>query len=301
MEFRQIRYFLAVAEELHFTRAADKLHVAQPALSQQIRQLEEELGVKLLNRTNRRVELTPAGDAFRSRARIAMEQIARATAEASQTGKGETGSLSIGFVSSAVWGALPVLLRRFREQTPLAEIELRELEPSEQLRALRERHLDIGMMHASIDQPDLSSAIIARDRLIVALPESHPAVANTEVELKTLADETIFIPKRHASAGFHELVIQACLKAGFRPARTQATRLLQTAVALVAGGVGIALVPEAFRENLQIRGVVYRSLVGETPIAELIAVWRTDNDSPLLGRFQRELDAILSARLNINR
>jgi DNA-binding transcriptional LysR family regulator len=293
VEFRQIRYFLAVAEDLHFTRAADKLHVAQPALSQQIRQLEEEIGAKLFDRTNRRVELTPAGVIFRTRALIAMDQMSRAAAEACQAGRGEAGSLSIGFVSSAVWGALPVALRQFRDQAPLAEIELRELEPSDQLRDIQEQHLDLGMMHAAIDQPDLSSVVIARDPLIVALPEKHPAAARNTVGLKSLSEETIIVPKRHASMGFHELVIAACHDAGFLPARTQATRLLQTAVALVAGGVGIALVPESFRDNLQIRGVVYRSLAEQAPVAELIAVWRTDNASPLLARFRRELESVL--------
>ncbi len=278
-----------MAEELHFTRAADKLHVAQPALSQQIRQLEDELGVKLLSRTNRRVALTAAGEAFRSRARIAMEQVERATADAVQTGRGETGSLSIGFVSSAVWGALPALLRRFREEVPLAEVQLRELEPAEQLQSLREGHLDLGMMHASIDEPELSSAVIARDRLIVALPKGHPAATGAAIELRSLANETLLVPKRHGTAGFHELVVEACRTAGFRPARMQATRLLQTAVGLVAGGIGIALVPEVFQDNLQVRGVVYRPLTGETPIAELVAVWRTDNDAPLLARFRSPL------------
>lgn len=301
MEIRQIRYFLAVAEELHFTRAADKLHVAQPALSQQIRQLEEEIGAKLLERTNRRVELTPAGELFRKRALGAMEQLHRAAAEAGQEGRGEAGSLSVGFVSSAVWGVLPAMLRQFRKTAPLAEIELRELDPAQQLQDIRERRLDLGMMHAVLDQPELSTVVISRDRLIVALPEKHQAAGKPGVSLKSLAGETFLIPKRHASAGFHELVIAACNQAGFVPARTQATRLLQTAVGLVAGGAGIALVPESFRANLRIRGVVYRSLRGETPVADLIAVWRADNPSPLLARFRRELDAILRADLAVAR
>lgn len=125
-------------------------------------------------------------------------------------------------------------------------------------------------MHAALDQPDLTGVVIARDRLIVALPEKHKASGKASVALKSPADETFLIPKRHASAGFDELVMTACNQAGFAPARTQATRLLQTAVALVAGGIDIALVPASFRDNLKIRGVVYRSLQGDTPLAELI-------------------------------
>jgi DNA-binding transcriptional LysR family regulator len=196
LEIRQVRYFLAVAEELHFTRAAEKLHVAQPALSQQIRQLEEKIGARLLQRDNRRVELTPAGEVFRTRALIAMDQMNRAAAEAGQAGRGEAGSLSIGFVSSAVWGVLPVLLRQFRKKVPMADIELRELEPAEQLRDIRERHLDLGMMHAVLDQPDLSTVVIARDPLIVALPEKHKAAGKASVSLKSLADETFLVPRR---------------------------------------------------------------------------------------------------------
>lgn len=293
MELRQLRYFLAVAEELHFTRAADKLHVAQPALSQQIRQLEEEIGAQLLERTNRRVVLTPAGEVFRTRARVALDQIGRAAAEAGQVGRGEAGTVSIGFVSSAVWGVLPVLLRRLRQVVPMANIELRELEPSEQLRDIRGQHLDVGMLHASLNDPELSSMVIAQDRLIVALPEKHKAALKDRVDLRTLSEETIILPKRHASVGFHELVVTACGAAGFVPARTQSTRLLQTAVALVAGGIGVALVPESFRDHLEIRGVVYRPLTEMTPMAELIAVWRTDNLDPLVSKLQAELKTVL--------
>jgi DNA-binding transcriptional LysR family regulator len=293
MELRQIRYFLAVAEELHFTRAADKLHVAQPALSQQIRQLEEEIGAKLLERSNRRVVLTPAGEIFRTRSLVALDQISRAGAEAGQVGRGEAGTVSIGFVSSAVWGVLPALLRRLRQSAPLASIELRELEPSEQLRDIRQQHLDVGMLHASLNDPELSSIVIARDQLIAALPEKHEAGSQECVDLKTLSGETFIVPKSHASVGFRELVLAACAAAGFSPARMQSTRLLQTAVALVAGGVGVALVPESFRENLQIRGVVYRSLNEKTPVAELVAVWRTDNQDPLLLKVEAELKAVI--------
>jgi DNA-binding transcriptional LysR family regulator len=180
-----------------------------------------------------------------------------------------------------------------RQTVPLANIELRELEPSEQLRDIRQQHLDVGMMHASLYDPELSSIVIARERLIVALPERHKAALKDSVDLKTLSGETILLPRRYASSGFHDIVVAACSAAGFVPARMQSTHLLQTAVALVAGGMGVALVPESFRENLQIRGVVYRSLSEKTPVAELIAVWRTDNQDALVLKFQSELKTLL--------
>lgn len=289
MEIRQLRYFLAVAEDLHFTRAAERLHIAQPALSQQIRQLEEEVGAKLLERTNRRVALTPAGEMFRLRAALVVEQANRALTEASQIGRGEAGTISIGFVSSAVCGVLPELLRRFRQSVPAAEIELQELEPSEQLEGIGQHRLDLGLMHATLHEAELGSIVVSSDPLVAAIPEKHPAAQHPQVGLRELAEETFFIPKRHSHSGYHEIVVGACKTAGFVPARIQATRLLQTAVALVAGGLGVTLVPESFETNLFIKGVVYRPLAGTIPVARLIAVWHKENHSPLVGRLKAEL------------
>jgi DNA-binding transcriptional LysR family regulator len=282
MELRQLRYFLAVAEELHFTRAATKLRVAQPALSHQIRQLESEIGVTLFERTNRRVRLTSAGLAFQIRARVVIEQASRAVGDAVRASSGLAGSISIGFVSSAAFGVLPGLLRRFHQSSSSAEVELRELEPSEQLVALREGRLDLGMMHALLDDPDFETMPLSREKLIVALPKGHPEAVHRNVQLRKLAAETFIMPRRHATAGFHEVVMAACQRAGFSPAKIQGTRLLLTAVSLVGGRLGVALVPESFRNVLRIRGVVYRPLSGPAPQAELIAVWRRDNESSLL-------------------
>src|SRR5882672_8952214 len=150
MEMRQLRYFLAVAEELHFTRAAALLNVAQPALSHQIRQLEEEIGARLLDRTNRRVRLTAAGNVFRDRARVSLEQAARAAADAGRVGRGESGSISVGVGSSAVWTVLPRLLRRFQRIAPEATIDIREMEPSEQMEALKHETIDFGLLRAAV-------------------------------------------------------------------------------------------------------------------------------------------------------
>ncbi|MDE3195110.1 MAG: LysR family transcriptional regulator [Acidobacteriota bacterium] len=289
MEIRQLRYFLAVAEDLHFTCAAERLHVAQPALSLQIRQLEEEIGAKLLERTNRRVALTAAGEAFRARAALVVEQANRALVEASQIGRGEAGVVSIGFVSSAVCGVLPEILRRFRESVPAAGVELDELEPSEQLERIRQYRLDIGLMHAVLHEREFDSVTIARDRLVAAIPEKHPCARRRRIALRDLAGDAFFIPKQHAHSGFHELVLAACDGAGFTPARIQPTRLLQTAVALVAGGLGVTLVPESFESNLSVKGVVYRHLAGVSPVAQLIAVWSRENRSPLVARLVAEL------------
>ncbi len=292
VEIRHLRYFLAVAEELHFTRAANLLRVAQPALSHQIRQLEEEVGAKLLERTNRRVQLTPAGVVFRNRARVAVEQAARAAADAAKVGRGDAGSISIGVGSTAIWSVLPELLRRFRQIARAATIEIQEMEPSDQMEALRHETIDFAMMAAIPRDPDLEHIVIAREKLIVALPERHAAASMDHVDLKSLAKETFILPGRLAMPGFNEIVIAAGEKTGFTPADTLTTRLIQTVICLVAGRLGVGLVPESFGRNLQVKGIVYRPLRGQAPTAALNAVWRKDNNLPLVNRFQAELRSL---------
>ena len=293
MELRQLRYFLAVAEELHFTRAAERLHVAQPALSLQIRQLEDELGVKLFERLKHRVQVTPAGRVFAQRARFILEQTQRAAKEASLVGHGEAGSLSIGFISSAVVSVLPRILRAYSSEVPTVAIELLELDPSEQLEGLRSGTIDLGVMHALIDAADLETATLAHEELLAALPASHAAARNPRVDLTTLAREAFLLPKRHEFGGLYEIVIDACHKAGFVPRKIQATRLLQTELCLVGGGLGVALVPESFRENVQVKGLVYRPLVSKLTV-DLVAVWLKGNQSLLLKRLREYFPNVLA-------
>ena len=296
MELRHLRYFLAVAEELHFTRAASLLRVAQPALSHQIRQLEEEIGVRLLDRTKHRVKLTPAGEVFRNRARVVLEQASRAAADAAKVGKGDAGSVSIGVGSTAIWSVLPELLHKLRRVASGITIAIREMEPSDQMEALRHQTIDFGLMAAKPVDQELEFIVLSREKLIVALPEGHPANSRHAVDLKSLARETIILPGRLALPGFHEIVMAACEDAGFVPADTLTTRLIQTVVCLVAGQLGIALVPQSFGRNLQVRGVEYRPLRDPAPVTELNAVWRKDNDLPLVRRFQNELRLFSSRR-----
>lgn len=294
MEFRQLRYFLAVAEELHFTRAAEFLHVAQPAVSHQIRLLEEEIGAKLLHRTNRRVQLTPAGSIFRDRALIALEQAARAASDAGMIGRGDAGSVSVGVGSSAVWTILPGLLRRFRRIAPAAAIDIREMEPSEQMDGLKHGTLDFGLLRAAVKDPELDSIVISREKIIVALPERHRAAAQRRVDLRSLAKETIVLPRRQSMPASNEIALLACAQAGFTPAKMITTRFMQTALCLVAGRLGYALVPELFGHHLLVTGVVYRPLAGTAPTTELTAAWRKDNHLPLVHRFQKELRSLAS-------
>jgi DNA-binding transcriptional LysR family regulator len=289
MEIRHLRYFCVLAEQLHFTKAALLLNVAQPALSHQIKQLEDELGTQLVERTNRRVRLTAAGEVFLARAARILEQIEQATRETARVGQGDTGSLVIGVVSTAVCSVLPELLRSFRREFPQIGIDIREMEPGEQVEALRRETIDIGLLFLSIQDPALDSVIVSRERLIVALPTGHRAASAAKVKLRDLESETFLIPRQQSVPGFHELVLSTLRSGGIDEPRLQPTRLLQTAVFLVAGQLGVALVPESFSQHLRVRGCVYRELAGGPEYADLIALWRRANVSPPLKKFVEHL------------
>jgi DNA-binding transcriptional LysR family regulator len=290
MELRQLRYFVAVAEELNFRRAADVVRVAQPALSQQIKQLEEEIGVTLFLRNHHKVELTEAGKAFYLRAQKLLKQASEAITDARAVEQGEAGTLLIGFVSSAAISILPSLLSFIRRELPLAEAELREMSPGEQIDALYRHHLDIGFFHAHLDDAALETKIVTRERLMMALPAASPFALCEQIDLREIVQETIIIPARHATSGYFECVRAAFQMAHAMPERIYHTSLLQTGLLLVGAGLGVSLVPESF-ERVQVQGVVYRSLANDIPAIDLIAAWRQDNSSPLLARVTQHIKA----------
>jgi len=291
MELRQLRYFLAVAERMHFTGAAQALHVSQPALSQQIRMLEEEIGVKLLERTNRRVELTPAGVAFRARALAALREVAEAASDAKQVERGEVGSINIGFVTTAAVFILPSLMDQFCINFPHAMLKLHELSPEEQLEALDKNRIDVGFSSVSSVLPSLECKLLVREKLIVALPLLHPAASRRSVDLAQFADERFLLPERGLLTGMYEEIIQACHRSGFVPKLTQPIRLAETAVCLVAGNFGIALVPESFK-RLKVDGVVYRPLKHDVPVFDMYAIRRKNPGSPLVDNFWSFVESI---------
>lgn len=295
MEIRHLRYFCVLAEQLHFTKAALLLNVAQPALSHQIRQLEEELGTQLVERSNRRVRLTAAGEVFRERAARILEQLDQAMRETARVGQGEAGSLVIGVVSTAVCSVLPELLRSFRREAPAIAIDIREMEPGEQVEALRRETIDIGLLFLAIQDSTFDSLVVSRERLIVALPTGHPAAAAEKVRLSDLAGETFLIPRQQPVPGFHEVVLETLRSRGIPAPRLQPTRLLQTAVFLVAGHLGAALVPESFRNHLRVRGCIYRDISGTLAHADLIGLWRRGNVQPVLQRFIQQLKRMQKA------
>jgi DNA-binding transcriptional LysR family regulator len=288
MELRHLRYFAAVAEQLHFRHAAEIVHVAQPALSQQIRQLEEEIGVKLFERSRHKVSLTPAGKAFYANVQSILKQADQAVAKAKKVESGDAGTIRIGFVSTAAIRVLPVAMKKLQKQAPSAEVELNELAAGEQMDRLYREQLDIAFVHAKLSQDVLKTRVVARDRLIVAVPGSSSLAGCRRVDLKDLASWPAIMPAGHSSSGFYEQVRMAYQRAGVRPERIHNTRLLQTGLLLVAAGLGVSLVPESFR-SIHVEGIEYKKLQVEPPLIELVAVWRRDNASPLLDRFIENL------------
>jgi DNA-binding transcriptional LysR family regulator len=293
MELRHLRYFLAVAEELHFGRAALRLRIAQPPLSQQIRKLEQELGVDLFTRTKRRVELTPAGCAFLEEARHVLAQAGRAVRSAQQAGRGEIGHLAIGFVPSADLDVLPRVLRAWRQRFPRVEMELHALLPAEQVEALRDGRIQVGFVRMPVDDGGLIVEPIQREPLLAVLPRGHRLARSRSVRLAELAGDTMIVFPRHVAPGYHDVFISACRSAGFTP-RVLHPGSMQTNLALVSAGLGVTLLPSSIR-NLRRSGVVYRPLAPPVPHVELAAAYLGDHGSAVLAAFLQVLRDVLSA------
>ncbi len=285
-EIRHLRYFVAVAEELHFGRAAARLHVLQSPLSQQIIQLERELGVELLERTKRRVELTPAGEVYLEEARRVLAFHARAEETARRAARGEVGRLALGFAGSAAYGVLPSLLKASRERLPDLGIELRgEMLSSELVRALDEEEIQVAiLLRNSTENPELGVTVIRREPFVVALPAEHPLVRRRVINLRELSGEPFVLFPRRRGAVLHDAVINVCHEAGFSPTVIQEATELPTQVSLVASGMGIALVPASMR-RLRYDGVVYRSLQGDPPAPDTAVAWRRGTETPILKAF----------------
>lgn len=286
MELRQLRYFLVVAEEMHFRRAAERLHLAQPSLTVQIQNLEEELGVKLFERSNRRVRLTAAGERFLKEARQILLGVTKAVQSTKDVADGIAGTLSIGFVSTALVGVLPCVLRSFIAQTPGVDIELEEMDPEDQIHSIVRGRADVGFVHGVVSDPQLATLIVESDQLMVAVPTK--LASRKKIHLAALSEYTTILPAPFSSYGFSEHVRQAYELAGTSPRKSVHVKLLLVGIHLVASGIGICLVPKAFR-TIPVRGVVYRPLAIEPPPLDLLAVWRRDSESKPLQRFLQVL------------
>jgi DNA-binding transcriptional LysR family regulator len=293
MELRHLRYFVAVAEECHFGRAAQRLHIAQPPLSQQIKALEADLGVVLLSRSTRKVELTPAGLCYLVRAREILAAVDEAGHEAGRVASGEVGRLAIGFVGSATYQLLPSLARALRAEFPSIELDLTgEMLTPRQVESLLDRTLDMGFLRPPVRHPDIEVRVLRREPLIAVLPEAHPLAGQDSVRLAELSAEPfITYPSQHRSV-VYDAVLDACQRVGFTPAKRHEVGETSTLVSFVAAGLGVALVPASVR-HLQITGARYLPLAGNTREVELALATRAREESPQVARVRRRVEAMI--------
>jgi DNA-binding transcriptional LysR family regulator len=285
MELRRLRYFVAVAEELSFNRAAQRLHISQPPLSNQIKQLEEELGVLLFKRSSRGVRLTEAGELLLEEARRILIQLEQAARMVERVGSGKTGRLSLGFVPSATNEVLPPVLYEFQRCFPNVELFLHEMMPDQVVRRLHGRQIDVGFFYLPFDDNALVFRCVSREPLVVALPEAYPSTKEPEVDLRTLEREPFILPMRYEMPGLYGQVTEVCRQAGFTPRAVQKdVWLMQTIVGLVASGIGVALVPASLR-NFRRKGVVYKTVRSLSPKVEMGMIWRRGDTSAVLSAF----------------
>jgi DNA-binding transcriptional LysR family regulator len=286
MELRHLRYFVAIGEELNFTRAAERLRIAQPPLSQQIRQLEEELGVTLLQRNSRPLRLTGAGELLLARARALLADFEVAVADVRRIGRGQAGKLNVGFVGSAMFAGLPDMIGAYREQYPDVELALDEMLAAEIADALQRRRIDVGFTRPPLlPESGVAQRVILEEPYVAALPRAHPLAASRAIALSELSDEAFVLYPARPEPSVTGLIIAACQAAGFTPRLAQEVLHLQTAIGLVAAGVGVSLVPEAVARAQGSRGVSYVPLTPPAVIGPLAIAWREEDVSPALQRF----------------
>jgi DNA-binding transcriptional LysR family regulator len=284
MELRTLRYFVALAEELHFGRAAKRLSMTQPPLSQAIAGLERELGVRLLERTRRKVALSRAGAAFLDEARATLARAAQAGEAARRAHRGESGSLAVGYLAATALTLLPFVLRDFRRAFPDVKLELRELTIPQQFAALLKGDIEVGLLRPPVAQAELASETILSEPFVLALPARHPLTALKRVPAKRLADEPFILFPRQPGLVFHDLVMGFCLRNGFTPRVAQEAYQTHTVVGLVSAGIGVALVPASTRK-LGVAGVTYRPLREATPQSRTALAWRRADTSPAVAAF----------------
>ena len=285
VELRHLRYFVGVAEALSFTKAARTLRVAQPALSRQIRQLEEEVGVILFDRTRRGVSLTPAGEAFRAEARALLEQSEQAIRVAQKTGQGRAGQLNLGYVWGLFHTQVPGVVGQFRRQCPDVSVNLFDLTATEQAASIGQGRLDAGFIGFSQEAEEAGLAIrkVGTCDFVAALPARHPAARRRRVPLAMLAQDFFFTISEQNYPGASRYMLDACDRAGFRPKILQSAERGHTILSLVAGQCGVALLPEPLRA-LPHPGVVFRPLV-EILRGDLVIAWQAARRSPLRDAF----------------
>ena len=283
MELRHVRYFVAVAETLSFRQAGKQLHVSQPSLSVQIKQLEDELGVALFRRSKRRVEITRAGEVFLSAAREILLRLQQASAAALHTESGEVGTIRLGFIPTASFNILPRLLEKIRGTLPLVNVELREGSENPQITGLRSGTFDVCIGHLSRAYDQIENMLLIRERLVVALPKGHRAARKRYVGIRDLEDELFIMPSKDLLPGLHQMIATALLKNHIPLDRYQMAEHFQTGINLTRARLGIMFLPSSAKDFVP-DGVVLRTPGFSIGPLDTFALWSRGNVDPLVHR-----------------
>ncbi|MFD1702878.1 LysR family transcriptional regulator [Methylopila henanensis] len=282
-EFTHLRCFVAVAEELHFGRAARRLNMTQPPLSRQIQLLEHLLEARLFERSHRRVALTSSGRTFLPEARRLLSLAEGAAMSIRRVSEGDAGAVTIGFTAASGYGFLPDVFQRLKRRLPGVDVALREAVTSAQLDALANGRIDIGLVRPPVRHAGLEFRIVLREPMIVALPPDHRLADRDAVDLAELGGDPLISYSPFEARYFHDLTLRLFSAAGAQPTIAQHVSQIHSVLALVRIGLGVALVPEAARQ-LHFEGVAYREIAQAGETAELGAVWRRDNENPASAR-----------------
>jgi DNA-binding transcriptional LysR family regulator len=289
MELRHLRYFIAVAEELSFRGAAQKLHIAQPPLSSQIKSLEEELRVQLLERTTRSVALTHAGRVFLEEARAVLAASSQAQQRARDAEHGLAGTLRVGLIAPVAGAWLAAILRRFRQNFPGVQLSLFDLTSTEQLRRLHAQELDAGLLRPPINSSELDYRFIGESRQVLALPAGHRLAKKRRLEWKDFHDEELVLIHPTAQHGYYDPFFAACARAGAKPRPVQYANDIQTKMWLISAGFGIAPTTASLGE-VKRPGLVFRALPPGLPPVQTVLAWRRGDPSPVLQHFCKSFE-----------
>lgn len=285
MDLRQLKYFLAVADNLHFRKAAELIHLSQPALTLQVRALEDELGVLLLKRDRHKTSLTAAGEVLREEARSLLAAADRAAERTKRAARGQVGILRIGFISTAVSQVLPSIISTYREQHPEVELELRNILTAEQLVALQNRLIDVGLLRLPIPANEgVEIFPIHREPFVVILPATHPLAKKRQLHLEQLKDCNFVMYARRHAPGFHDQILGVLNRTGFSPRIAQETGEMYTLVSLVSAGIGVAIAPASVA-NYQTPGVAIRKCADIDIQSEIALTILKENNQPAARAF----------------
>lgn len=284
LEFRHLRYFIALAEELHFGRAAQRLAISQPPLSVAIQQLEASVGARLFDRDSKGVRLTPAGEAFRTSAQALLDRAEDACAQAREVQAGEVGRLRLGFVGSTLFNGLSTWLQAYQAAHPKVEVVVVELNSQDQIDALLGEELDLGLVHTDRLPPALASTPLYSEPFLACLPASHPGAKLKKLPLATLSDQPFILFSRKGSPDYHARIVEICRQHGFYPRLQHEGRHWLSVVSLVSQGLGVSIVPAAFQRS-GVQGAVFKPLAESIEPSAVFAAWRQDSAAVLRESF----------------